>query len=342
MLKNLIKEIKPKREITNDMRQVMLQAASADPSVHYRAQAMIAKALTLPLNNAVLHGDIVGGIFEEKEVPPGQFFTWPKSFITADNDSHFDAFIAPAFGAIPTRQVIGDYIMVPTFRVTNGISASLSYIENANWDVVDKMGEVLITGHIRKKNDVGFHTLLTAAAARGVVVTDSQATAGLFTKRLVSVAKTQMARLGGGNHTSVNSRMLTDIYTSLEAAEDIRSWDLTQVDDVTRRQIYISDDSADAMIRVFNVNVHYLFEFGAGQVYQNYVTTDLAQSIGSDLEWALGLDLRNRDSFLMPVKNRIAVFPDPVLHRQMLFGMYSFEEYGCAVLDNRNTLLLSF
>jgi hypothetical protein len=77
-----------------------------------------------------------------------------------------------------------------------------------------------------------------------------------------------------------------------------------------------------------------------GQEYQNYFTGTLSGSLqGSDVELVVGLDLTNRDSFVMPVRSELEVFEDDSMHRQRRAGVYGWEEHGFAVLDNRRVLL---
>ena len=84
---------------------------------------------------------------------------------------------------------------------------------------------------------------------------------------------------------------MTDLYCSPEAIEDIRNWGVDQVDEVSRREIYVANDDGPAITRVFGVNLHDVFEFGDGQEYQTYFTSDLGGSIeGSDVELVIGLD----------------------------------------------------
>lgn len=61
-----------------------------------------------------------------------------------------------------------------------------------------------------------------------------------------------------------------------------------------------------------------------------------------DLEIAVGLDRSRNDSFVMPVREELSIFPDPNLHRSQLAGYYGWMEYGLGVLDNRRALLLSY
>jgi hypothetical protein len=62
----------------------------------------------------------------------------------------------------------------------------------------------------------------------------------------------------------------------------------------------------------------------------------------SDLELVVGIDQSARDSFIMPMKQALQVFEDPMLHRQQRAGYYGWSELGFAVLDNRRVILGSF
>ena len=193
-------------------------------------------------------------------------------------------------------------------------------------------------------NDDGWHTLLAAGVDRNILVYDADASAGQFTKRLISLMKTVMRRNGGGNTGSLNRGRLTDAYLSPEALEDIRNWGIDQVDEVTRREIYLAGDDGAAITRVFGVNLHDMDEIGESQEYQVFFTDQLGGSLGpsSDVELVVGLDLSANDSFIMPIKQDIQIFEDDSLHRQQRAGFYGWAELGFAVLDNRRILLGSF
>jgi hypothetical protein len=188
-------------------------------------------------------------------------------------------------------------------------------------------------------NDDGWHTILAAGVDRNIVVFDDDAANGQFSKRLVSLMKTVMRRNGGGNSTSNNRGALTDLYVSPEAMEDIRNWGVDQVDEVTRREIYTAADGS--VNRVFGVNLHDLDELGEGQEYQTFFSSSLSgsQPSGHNTEIVVGLDLRKRDSFVMPIRQEVQVFEDDSLHRQKRAGFYGWAEQGFAVLDNRRVIL---
>ena len=190
-------------------------------------------------------------------------------------------------------------------------------------------------------NDDGWHTILSAGVDRNILVYDNDAANGTFSKRLVSLMKTVMRRNGGGNSSSINRGQMTDMFLSPEGIEDIRNWGVDEVDPVTRRELITQDGGL--LLRIFQVNLHDLDELGDGQEYEGYYENDLSGTLPSgDSEIVVGLDLRNTDSFVMPVRQEVQIFEDDTLHRQRRAGLYGWAEHGFAVLDNRRVLLGSF
>ena len=97
------------------------------------------------------------------------------------------------------------------------------------------------------------------------------------------------------------------------------------------------------LTRIFNVNLHALDELGESQEYQVFYDVDLAGSFPSTkTELVVGLDLRNQDSFVMPVRAPVEIYEDDTLHRQRRAGMYGWGEHGFAALDTRRVLLGAF
>ena len=234
--------------------------------------------------------------------------------------------------------------MVPTYSITSSIDYLLRYAREARWDVVGRAVQVLEASFVKKINDDGWHTLLSAGVDRNILVYDADAAAGQFTKRVVSLLKTVMRRNGGGNSASINRSRLTDLYLSPEGIEDVRNWGVDQIDEVTRREIYNATDGSSVLTRVFGVNLHDIDELGESQEYQNFFSNELSGSLGpsSDVELIVGLDQSSNDSFIMPVKEGVQIFEDDTMHRHQRAGMYGWAEMGFAVLDNRRVLLGSF
>jgi len=323
---------------TPELTELLIRSGSQAQEVAIAANREFAKALELPLRQGVLNGNILDGIYEPIRLAQSATPEFPLDFLAPGTEKDFVAYTIPNHGYIPERHVEGDYVMVPTFDIGASIDYLLKYARDARWDVVGRAMEVLEGQFVKKMNDDGWHTLLAAGVDRNIVVYDSDAAAGQFTKRLVSLMKTVMRRNGGGNSASNNRGRLTDLYVSPEAMEDIRNWGVDQVDETTRREIYTAADGT--LNRVFGVNLHDLDELGEGQEYQLFYTSVLNGTLpANDYELVVGLDLTKRDSFIMPIREEVQVFEDPTLHRQKRAGFYGWAEQGFAVLDNRRILL---
>lgn len=322
---------------------LLRKSGDADINVAAAAQREFAKALELPLRKGVLVGNILGNIFETINVEPGSTTEYPLDLVSPGLEGEHVAYTNPGHGRIPERSVEGDYVMIPTYSITSSVDYLLRYAREARWDIVGRAMQVMEAGFTKKMNDDGWHTILAAGVDRNILVYDADATAGLFSKRLVSLMQTVMRRNSGGNSASVGRGRLTDMYVSPEALEDVRNWGLDQVDEVTRREIYTASEGGAPITRIFGVNLHDLDELGESQEYQNFFVNDLGGSVqGSDVELVVGLDQSTNDSFVMPVKEQLQVFEDPTLHRQQRAGYYGFAELGFGVLDNRRVILGSF
>ena len=323
---------------TPEIKSLIQRMGSYNKEESLNAVHELAKALETPLRKAILSGDILDGIFEVIQLDRGATPEWPLDLLAPGDEVDHVAYTIPNHGRIPERHVEGDYVMVPIYDIGSAIDWNLKYARDARYDVIGRAMEVLEAGFTKKLNDDGWHTLISASVDRNIVVSDSDAAAGQFTKRLVSLMKTVMRRNGGGNSSSNNSGQLTDLYISPEALEDIRNWNVDQVDELTRREIFVADDGT--FNRIFGINLHDLDELGEGQEYQVFYTDELSGTLpGSDVELIVGIDANRNDSMIMPVREQVAIFEDDNLHRQRRAGFYGWAEQGFAVLDNRRIIL---
>ena len=328
---------------SDEMLQLLRQSGNADANVALPAQREFAQALETPLRKGVLAGNILGNIFSVINMEPGATPEFPLDLVSPGLEGDHVAYTNPGHGRIPERAVEGDYVMIPTYSIASSVDYLLRFARDARWDVVARAMQVMEAGFTKKMNDDGWHTILAAGVDRNILVYDADATAGLFTKRLVSLMQVIMRRNSGGNSASVGRGRLTDLYVSPEALEDVRNWGIDQIDEVTRREIYTSVEGGPAITRIFGVNLHDLDELGEGQEYQTFFTSDLGGSLAaSDVELVVGLDQSSDDSFVMPVREQLSVFEDPTLHRQQRAGFYGWAELGFGVLDNRRVILGSF
>ena len=322
---------------------LLRKSGDSDIDVALPAQREFAKALELPLRKGVLVGNILGDIFETIAVEPGSSTEFPMDLLSPGTEGEHIAYTNPGHGRIPERAVESDFVMIPTYSITSSIDYLLRYAREARWDIVGRAMQVMEAGFVKKMNDDGWHTILAAGVDRNILVYDADATAGMFSKRLVSLMQTVTRRNSGGNSASLSRGRLTDMYVSPEALEDVRNWGLDQIDEVTRREIYTASEGGAPITRMFGVNLHDLDELGEGQEYQNFFANELSGAVeASDLELVVGLDQSASDSFVMPVKQELEVFEDPSMHRQQRAGFYGWAELGFGVLDNRRVILGSF
>lgn len=317
---------------------LIVKSGSMNPEVAFAAQRELATALVLPLRQGVMSGNNLYNIFSRVPTNGRSSYEYPVDFLAPGTEDEYTAYTNTGSGRIAEKFIEGDYVMIPTYSITNSIDWNLRIARDANFPVVARALQILEAGFTQKINDDGWHTLLTAGADRNVLVYDADATAGTFTKRLVSLMKTQMARGGGGNATSMKKASLSHIFLSLECMEDIRNWGLDQVDEMTRKEIY---DAADGTItRVFGVNLVPMYEFGEGQSYQSYYSNILSGSLPpGDVEILVGLDLNTDDSFISPWAAELEIHPDTQGLRRQKGGYFGWLELGFGVLDNRRIIL---
>lgn len=329
------------KQPTEEMIALARKAGDNDVNVAMAAQRELATAFTAPIRKGVVDGDISGGIFQEIQFPFGQSVEFPLDIIAPGTERNLIAYTIPIHGRIPEKHFQGDYVAVPTFEVGASADTNLKYVRDARWDVLGRLSAALEAMFVRRKNLDAWHTLLASAVSRNLVPYDDAATAGLFTKRLVAIAETYMTRNAGGNTNSTNRGKLTDVFMSLESKQDVLSWDLSQIPDAVRQQIFVNWSNG-GIAKIGDINLHDLVELGVSQEFQTYLTATLGATLPTDkTEFAIGLDLRNQDAFMNPVREDIQIFEDPTFHRQRRVGFYGWREHGWAVLDSRRALLLA-
>jgi hypothetical protein len=257
-------------------------------------------------------------------------------------EKEYIAYTIPNHGRLPERHIEGNVVTYSTYEIANTIDWLLKQARDGRIDVYQKCLEILRAGFVKKLNDDGFHALLAAAVERNVVVYDAAAAPGAFTKRLISLMQQVMRRSSGGNSTSLNRGRLTDIFMSPESLEDVRNWSSADIDEVTRREIFVNPDGT--LNRIFGVTLHDIDEFGDGQEYQEYFLNELGGTLASgDVELVLGLDMTGgpgaNGTMIQPIREPLQVFRDTHMHRQRRDGLYSWMETGFFIADNRKFVL---
>jgi hypothetical protein len=326
-------------KITPEMEAVLKLSASMDLNQSVPAFRQIIAAIVEPIQQGITDGDILGNIFDIVPFKPGVETRFPLDFFAPGTEGDYSAFTMPNTGYIPEKNVEGDYVVIPHFKVGVALDWSIQYAEDARWDVMARVMQAIEHMLQRKINLDGWRTIIGAGFDRNVYVNDGSATAGFLTKRLFSLLQLGMRRYGGGNSTSRSQFTVTDAFVSPECQEDIRNWPVADVDDITRREIYTAPGVG--IRNVYGVDIHELFELGAGQVLQRFFESLGGTYPGSDTELIVGL-CRNKvggSSFVMPLVEKLKLYDDPTLLRSGRQGVFGWQRHGFGCLDNRNVLL---
>lgn len=340
----------------NDISTEVLKAtASVDPVVRAKAITELFTAFTLPARQAIFDGDNKSDIFTLTTLPPGVSPEIPVDTIRPGTEGDYRAFTNPGKGYIPAAMSSGDKFTLQTIGDANAVEWDLEHARNARWDIIGRYMEALVAGFVKKQNDNAWHTLLAGVADRGMVIYDAGAQVGQFTKKLFSLARCTMARNAGGNQTSLKQGKLTDIYLSCEGIEEILNWNLDQVPDAVRNQLYSMSGNDNTTLDILKVKLHEMRELGVGQEYQAYYTDILlgaltpiigSTHVAADIELAVALDLATRDSFVILETQPLQIFQDgaegSALHRSQKGGAYGWRRYGVGVLDTRRCAALSY
>lgn len=316
---------------------LMRKAGDKDLRIATEGQYQLAQALSLPLQEALLADNIINGIFTPIDRTGQKDLDYPLDILNPGDEEDFVAYVQPGNGRIPERQVQADYVHLRTYMIANSIDVLLRILRDADWDIMSRMLEVLRAGFQMKMNRDGWRILLSAGAGRGTVVYDSANTTGVLTRRLIQLMQVEMRRQGG-TFTALKRRKLTHLYVAPEAKQDVYSWNLDQVDDVTRRELYVSSNDQGSL-KVAGTFITDIDELGVGYEFNDYYVDTLGQTLpGSDTEIVVGLDLQN-PSFVMPIREFLSINSDPNMHRSQKAGFYGWFEGGYAALDDRDILI---
>lgn len=337
-----------------EMLALLKRTASSNKTEAFAAQREFTEALRIELEKDYgLEGDNTG-IFTTLQVEPNSIARYPLSIFVPNESQDFIGYTIPGHGYIPQRMIEGANVEIGTYKIASAIDWLLDFAASANYPVIQGALAIFESSMVRKKNVDAWKTLLASAAARGLVVYDSLAPRNYFSKRLMTLMQLTMRRQGGYNSTTaINQYKMTDLYVSPEGLEGMRNWDLTVIDDVTRREIFLSTQTG-GLTNLYGVTLHELLELGEGQVYQNFLaglgvtlgTNDVNQdnvNEASDAQFVVGIDQTDDNTFLHPVRQPLQIFDDSEnLHRQQRAGFYGWEESGWGVLNSKRLLLGSF
>jgi len=341
-----------------EMQKLFKATAAINTPEGIAAYRAFAAALTTPILQKLELDSIMRSLFAVERLGPGAQASYPVA-----EDFEIPVWVLPGLGYVAQNFIegIGEEVYVPTFTLDASGDWKITYARDSRIDIPQRAAEKAAKALADYEEECGWRIILPAATSafsgKGLLgsrpapiyeINPASTGAGYLSKELINKMIVGFKRIG---------RTLTDLYVSPEDAADIREWTDTDIDPVTRREIF----QAAGMGSIWNVTLHELQHLGAtglyninsnsseygkfiadaGDVYNQY-TLDNANVTSADGTVSslgetqiIGFDLSVNDSLVMPIRKDYEAHDDPTLLRVQKQGFFGWEEVGFACLDSR-------
>lgn len=341
----------------SEMQALFRATASTDTPEGVRARQEFAAAIDVPILQEIRLRSVMRDLFAVEELAPGAQAVYPVA-----DDFDIPVWVLPGLGYAAQNFVegMGADVYVPTFTINASVDWKLTYAQEGRVDILNMVTNKIARSIAEYEEESAWKVIVPAGTtnftATGLLpsrsapiyeVAAGSAGAGYLSKELINKMIVGMERV---------DRTLTDLFISPEDAADIREWSDTDIDPVTRREIW----QAAGMGKVWNVTLHVMKHLGAvgkfnindstssfgvfldsGGSYKNYTVSNgnvvdangEVTTAGETQIW--GFDTSVNDSLVMPIKQRWQSFEDPTLLRHQKMGIFGWETIGMACLDPR-------
>jgi hypothetical protein len=326
------------------------------------ARKAVAQAISTPILQLVRDASLARQLFAVEQLEPGAQASYPIA-----DDFEAPVFVLPRIGTVPQNYIeaAGEEVYVPTFTIATAFDWALKYARDGRIDIAQRAMRNAARAIVDYEEESAWRVIAPAVTSafpgKGllkprpapIVEISGSIASGFLSKELINQMMIRMKR---------NRRMLTDLYVSPEDMGDIREWSDSQVDETTRREIFVGS----GMNSIFGVRLHEVQQLGATGRYNinsadsesgifrvgnasgkfnDYDPTD-ENKVDANLNLVTagetqiyGFDLTANDSLVMPIRSELQFWDDPSLHRQQKQGFYGWEEIGMAALDPRMMIM---
>lgn len=341
-----------------EMQKLFRETANIHTPEGMAAYRAFAAAITTPILQKIELESIMRGLFAVERLAPGAQAVYPVA-----EDFEIPVWVLPGLGYVAQNFIegIGEEVYVPTFTIDASADWKITYARDSRIDIAQRAAARAAKDLANYEEECGWRVIMPAATSsftgKGLLgsrpapiyeINPSSTGAGYLSKELINKMLVGFKRIG---------RTLTDLYVSPEDAADIREWTDTDIDPVTRREIF----QAAGMGSIWNVQLHEIQHLGAtglyningygssygkfiadsGNEYQAYVIenaniTNADGTINTLGETqVLGFDMSANDSLVMPIRKEYEAYEDPTLLRVQKQGFFGWAELGFACLDSR-------
>ena len=340
-----------------EMQELFRATADVHTPEGLAAYRAFAAALITPILQKIELESIMRNLFAVERLAPGAQAVYPVA-----EDFEIPVWVLPGLGYVAQNFIegIGEEVYVPTFTIDAAADWKITYARDSRIDIASRAAARVAKDLANYEEECGWRVIMPAATSsfsgKGLLgsrpapiyeINNSSTGAGYLSKELINKMIVGFKRTG---------RTLTDLYVSPEDAADIREWTDTDIDPVTRREIF----QAAGMGSLWNVQLHEVQHLGAtGQyningaasefgkfiapanVYNSY-SLDNPNVVNADgtlntlgETQVLGFDMTVNDSLVMPIRKDYEAHDDPALLRVQKQGFFGWAEIGFACLDSR-------
>jgi len=340
-----------------EMQELFRATAEVHTPEGLAAYRAFAAALTTPILQKIELESIMRSMFAVERLAPGAQAVYPVA-----EDFEIPVWVLPGLGYVAQNFIegIGEEVYVPTFTIDASADWKLTYARDSRIDIASRAAARVAKDLANYEEECGWRVIMPAATSafsgKGLLgsrpaplyeIDPSSTGAGYLSKELINKMIVGFKRTG---------RTLTDLYVSPEDAADIREWTDTDIDPVTRREIF----QAAGMGSLWNVQLHEVQHLGAtGQYNINGATSEFGKFIAAGNTYnsysldnpnlvnadgtlgtlgetqVIGLDMTVNDSLVMPIRKDYEAHDDPTLLRVQKQGFFGWAELGFACLDSR-------
>jgi hypothetical protein len=341
-----------------EMQALFAATAAIDTPEGMEAYKEFAASLTIPILQKIELESIMRQLFNVERLAPGAQAVYPIA-----EDFEIPVWVLPGLGYMAQNFIegVGEEVYVPLFTINASADWKITYARDQRVDIAARAAARVAKDLARYEEECGWKIIIPAAtsafAGKGLLgprsapiyeVAPTSVGAGYLSKELINKMIVGFKRLG---------RTLTHLYISPEDAADIREWTDTDIDPVTRREIF----QAAGMGSIWNVQLVEVQHLGAtgmynlngstsgygkfllsgGGAYNSYTATTANVTDANGEITTLGetqvygFDLVTDNTLVMPIRKEYEAIDDPTLLRHQKAGFFGWAELGFACLDSR-------
>lgn len=341
-----------------EMQKLFAKTAEVNTPEGMAAYRAFAAAITVPILQKVELESIMRSLFNVERLAPGAQAVYPVA-----EDFEIPVWVLPGLGYAAQNFIegIGEEVYVPTFTINSSADWKITYARDSRIDIAQRAATRTAKDLANYEEECGWRVIVPAATSafsgKGLLgsrpapiyeIPTASAGAGYLSKELVNKMMVGFKRIG---------RTLTDLYVSPEDAADIREWTDTDIDPITRREVF----QAAGMGSIWNVTLHEVQHLGAPGMYNiNGSTSEYGKFLANGTDdynayhldspnvtntdgtvatlgetQIYGFDMSVNDSLVMPIRKEYEAHEDPTLLRVQKQGFFGWAELGFACLDSR-------